>query len=108
MYNDCLYSNLHNYNYIAVLDIDEVGGRSLKLSTPISITTKYLYLIHLQLIMPQNDTHTWRQMLRDIEDSRGKNSTSYVTNYTFKDFYFWSEKLVGQYSKGTQDVEQVY
>ena len=35
VYNDCLYSNLHNYNYIAVLDIDEVGGRSLKLSPPI-------------------------------------------------------------------------
>ena len=85
-YNDCLYRNLYSYDYIALLDTDEV-------------------------ILPKN-VSTWSELIRDIIPMA--NYT--VSSYSFRNVYFWDDQEhshhwdanIPRYMHMLQHVERSY
>ena len=70
---DCLYRNIYQYKYIALLDIDEV-------------------------IMPLGNASNWSELMRNVEEAslRTKNTTR--ASYNFRNIYFMDEFL-GEHMK---------
>lgn len=64
-YNDCLYRNLHSYDYIALMDTDEV-------------------------ILPKN-VQTWNELI-DIIVPKSLAAANYTrASYNFRNVYFWDD-----------------
>lgn len=62
-YNDCLYKNIYRYEYIALLDIDEV-------------------------IMPKNGDTSWKQLMQRVIPKAKKIKPEGYASYNFRNVYF--------------------
>uniref|UniRef100_A0A7G3AL54 Glycosyltransferase family 92 protein n=1 Tax=Lutzomyia longipalpis TaxID=7200 RepID=A0A7G3AL54_LUTLO len=62
-YNDCLYKNMYKYQYITLLDIDEV-------------------------IMPKGDILNWRELMEMISAKADHGSPLPFPSYNFRNVYF--------------------
>lgn len=63
-YNDCLYKNMYRYEFIALLDIDEV-------------------------IMPKNDDMTWHDLMRRVLPKGLKIKNETYPSYNVRNVYFF-------------------
>jgi len=66
-YNDCLYRNMYRYDYVALLDIDEV-------------------------IMPLNHSN-WEEMMEEVVKQSLKIKNETRASYNFRNVYFMDEML---------------
>ena len=80
-YNDCLYRNLNSYDYVAILDIDEV-------------------------IMPINAT-SWRELMDVVvrkSSTDDATAPSPYSSYVFRNVYFWDDNGVSNLEDWEPDI----
>ncbi|CAL8105281.1 unnamed protein product [Orchesella dallaii] len=68
-YNDCLYRNLYNYEYIALLDIDEV-------------------------IMPMK-ADNWKELMIQVDKKSRQSKNDSRASYNFRNIYFLDDMMHG-------------
>jgi hypothetical protein len=69
-YNDCLYRNLYQYEYIALLDIDEV-------------------------IMPMKGTTSWKELMLAVDKKARQSRNDSRASYNFRNIYFMDDMMHG-------------
>ena len=79
-YNDCLYRNMYRYEYVALLDIDEV-------------------------IMPMR-RRNWAQLMDDVVEASLKVKNETRASFNFRNVYFMDEMLLAHRGVGAHDEGQ--